>query len=124
MRHRDLWTASLLGFVAGYTTSNTKVRFDTFGGMMTGNTVKLGISIAQGQWAWTGVFAACIACFALGTFAALFMIKRIEARRGQHLFLLARAQRPIQLTYDPGTENHVGASRGVAATRLHGLSTS
>ena len=38
-RQRDLLTAVLMGFTAGYTTSNTKVRFNTFGGMMTGNTV-------------------------------------------------------------------------------------
>ena len=36
LRQRDLLTASLMGFTAGYTTSNTKVRFNTFGGMMTG----------------------------------------------------------------------------------------
>ena len=35
-RNRDLLTASLMGFTAGYVTSNTKVRFNTFGGMMTG----------------------------------------------------------------------------------------
>ena len=45
--NRDLFTAALMGFTAGYTTANTKVRFNTFGGMMTGNTVKVGIALQQ-----------------------------------------------------------------------------
>lgn len=118
---RDLWTAALMGFTAGYTTSNTKVRFNTFGGMMTGwvpptvllharlaqcssmralpsaqtrwsllagsNTVKLGISMAQGQWEWTGIYFACISLFALGTVFALFMIQKLKGR-AQNAFLL------------------------------------
>lgn len=86
--NRDLLTALLMGFTAGYTTGNTKVRFNTFGGMMTGNTVKLGITMAQGQWAWTGVYAACIGLFALGTVFALYMIQKIGERKFQHAFLL------------------------------------
>ena len=62
LRHRDLLTASLMGYTAGYVTSNTKVRFDTFGGMMTGNTVKLGISLQQGNWDWVGVYSSLIRC--------------------------------------------------------------
>ena len=51
--NRDLVTAALMGFTAGYTTANTKVRFNTFGGMMTGNTVKVGISLQQKEWGCT-----------------------------------------------------------------------
>ena len=87
LQQRDLLTGSLMGFISGYTTSNTKVRFNTFGGMMTGNTVKLGITLAQGEYAWSGVFAACVANFFLGTIAALFMIQKLGARRAKLAFL-------------------------------------
>jgi uncharacterized membrane protein YoaK (UPF0700 family) len=86
--NRDLLTALLMGFTAGYSTGNTKVRFNTFGGMMTGNTVKLGITMAQGDWACTGVYAACISMFALGTVFALYMIQKIGTLKFQHAFLL------------------------------------
>lgn len=86
--NRDLWTAALLGFTAGYTTSNTKVRFNTFGGMMTGNTVKVGIALQQEKWAWAGVYFMCVSLFALGTVFALFMIQKLGSLRSQRLFLL------------------------------------
>ena len=77
MRNRDILTASLMGLTAGYVTSNTKVRFNTFGGMMTGNTVKLGIAMQQGDWAWAGVYFMCIVLFALGTIFALLMLQKL-----------------------------------------------
>ena len=86
-KNRDLLTASLMGWTAGYTTSNTKVRFNTFGGMMTGNTVKLGISMQQGEWAWAGIYFACITQFALGTIFSLFMLQKLGPR-AQHASLL------------------------------------
>ena len=85
--NRDLLTAALMGFTAGYTTANTKVRFNTFGGMMTGNTVKVGISLQQREWGWAGVYMACILLFALGTVFALFMIQRLGTN-AQRAFLL------------------------------------
>lgn len=113
--NRDLYTAALMGFTAGYTTSNTKVRFNTFGGMMTGNTVKVqlkplpmprllthtpplrraartprvqvGISLQQQRWGWAGVYMLCIALFAVGTVFALFMIQKLGAQ-AQRAFLL------------------------------------
>ena len=85
--NRDLFTAALMGFTAGYTTANTKVRFNTFGGMMTGNTVKVGIALQQREWGWAGVYMACILLFALGTVFALFMIQRLGAN-AQRAFLL------------------------------------
>lgn len=66
-----------MGFTAGYVTSNTKVRFNTYGGMMTGNTVSLGISIYQQNWAWAGVYASLLGMFALGTLFALIMIEKL-----------------------------------------------
>jgi len=86
--YRDLLTASLMGYTAGYTTANTKVRFNTFGGMMTGNTVKLGITLQQGEYAWTGVYFACVLLFALGTIAALYMLQRLGGPRSQRAFLI------------------------------------
>ena len=85
--NRDLVTAALMGFTAGYTTANTKVRFNTFGGMMTGNTVKVGISLQQKEWGWAGVYMTCILLFALGTVFALFMIQRLGTN-AQRAFLL------------------------------------
>ena len=85
--NRDLLTAALMGFTAGYTTANTKVRFNTFGGMMTGNTVKVGISLQQKEWGWAGVYMTCILLFALGTVFALFMIQRLGTN-AQRAFLL------------------------------------
>lgn len=87
LRQRDLLTAVLMGFTAGYTTSNTKLRFNTFGGMMTGNTVKVGISLEAGKFDWAGVYLACISMFAIGTVFALFMIQRL-GERAQSVFLL------------------------------------
>ena len=87
LRHRDLLTAALMGYTAGYVTSNTKVRFDTFGGMMTGNTVKLGISLQQGNWDWVGVYSSLISMFAFGTVCALWMIQKLGSKRAQHAAL-------------------------------------
>lgn len=86
--NRDLFTAALMGFTAGYTTSNTKVRFNTFGGMMTGNTVKVGISLQQQKWGWAGVYFTCILLFAIGTVFALHMIQKLGSLRSQRLFLV------------------------------------
>lgn len=43
---------------------------------MTGNTVSLGISIYQQNWAWAGVYGSLLAMFALGTLFALIMIEK------------------------------------------------
>jgi len=84
---RDLATSSLLGLTAGYTTANTKVRFNTFGGMMTGNTVKLGMSLQAADWGWAGVYFCSILAFAIGTVFALFMIQKLGSLRSQQAFL-------------------------------------
>ena len=81
--YRDLFTGALTGFVAGYTTANTKVRFNTFGGMMTGNTVLLGISIQQGDWPRVGVYSSLVLNFALGTVFALAMLQKLPSLRAQ-----------------------------------------
>ena len=86
LAHRDLLTASLMGFSSGYVTSNTKIRFDTFGGMHTGNTVKLGMSIQSGNWEKVGVYAVVLFGFSFGTLLALVMLGQSVSR--QRLWLL------------------------------------
>ena len=76
LKHRDLLTAGLLGFSSGYVTSNTKTRFGTYGGMMTGNTVGLGMSMQQNDWGKVAVFASVLSGFAFGTLLALIMLKK------------------------------------------------
>lgn len=80
LAYRDLLTAALMGFSSGYVTSNTKSRFDTFGGMMTGNTVKLGMSLERGDWEWVGVYVAVLSSFALGTMYMLILTTRATGR--------------------------------------------
>ena len=50
-------------------------------------TVKVGITIAQGEWEWTGIYFACILLFALGTIFSLFMDQKLKGK-AQHIFLL------------------------------------
>ena len=66
-RHRDLLTASLMGFTAGYTTSNTKVRFDTFGGMMTVSELDPDHLLRSYERLFACVARALLACVALPT---------------------------------------------------------
>lgn len=86
LRHRGLLTAAMLGFVSGYVTSNTKLRFNTFGGMMTGNTVKLGMALAEGDWPQAGVYLSVLICFAVGTLMCLVMLR--GSPRVQHGWVL------------------------------------
>ena len=76
-----------MAFTSGYVTSNTKLRFNTFGGMMTGNTVKLGMSIQDGDGQMVGVYLTVLSSFAIGTLFALVMIPRFSDRR-KYLWLL------------------------------------
>ena len=57
--NRDLITALLMGFTSGYTTGNTKVRFNTFGGMMTGNTGETNCHFAALRAAASLLFSLC-----------------------------------------------------------------
>jgi uncharacterized membrane protein YoaK (UPF0700 family) len=61
------------GFVAacdGYVNSNTKMRFGTYGGMMTGNTVSLGRSVADEKWEDVALFSTIIFNFFFGALIA------------------------------------------------------
>lgn len=88
LRHRDLLTAGLLGLESGYVTSNTNIRYGTFGGMMTGNTVKLGMAMSAGDWPAVGVYVCVLSCFALGTLCCLIML-RSKSAFTQRLWLFA-----------------------------------
>jgi len=50
----------------GCINANTKMRFNTYGGMMTGNTVSLGMSFAREEWTDAALFATIIFCFFFG----------------------------------------------------------
>mmetsp|Transcript_63355 Transcript_63355/g.112526 ORF Transcript_63355/g.112526 Transcript_63355/m.112526 type:complete len:352 (-) Transcript_63355:30-1085(-) len=54
----------------GYINANTKMRFNTYGGMMTGNTVSLGKSFALEEWEDVALFATIIALFFSGALLA------------------------------------------------------
>ena len=63
--------AACFGFLAGYVNGNTKVRFDTFGGMMTGNTINFAIRLQTGQFAFAAATASLLFSFVLGAHARL-----------------------------------------------------
>ena len=63
--------AACFGFLAGYVNGNTKVRFDTFGGMMTGNTINFAIRLQTGQFAFAAATASLLFSFVLGRHARL-----------------------------------------------------
>lgn len=50
----------------GYINANTKMRFGTYGGMMTGNTVALGMSFAKEEWENVALFCTIIVLFFIG----------------------------------------------------------
>uniref|UniRef100_A0A6V0E9Z8 DUF1275 domain-containing protein n=1 Tax=Zooxanthella nutricula TaxID=1333877 RepID=A0A6V0E9Z8_9DINO len=63
-------------FAAGFVDGNTNVRFQAFGGMMTGNAAYLGISIASGPTLKSCLYIALLASFALGAVIASEVLKR------------------------------------------------
>ena len=75
--NRDFLVAGLVSFVSGYVVSNTKVRFDTYGGMMTGNVVQMGMAAQENNWTWVGIYFLCIANFICGVMLGLHMLPRL-----------------------------------------------
>lgn len=65
--------ACLLALIAGYADCVGFLRFDAFGGLMTGNTILCGIEIAKGLWPRAGFHAAIMAVFLLGVILAQVM---------------------------------------------------
>ena len=93
---------------------------------MTGNTVKLGISMQQGQWQWTGVYFLCVLLFALGTVGALYMLQRLGHARSQQVFLIVFCASfvlvdGLALAVDPTPEEyniHASAISSIASFAL------
>ncbi|KOO34458.1 hypothetical protein Ctob_014464 [Chrysochromulina tobinii] len=75
--NRDFLVAGLVSFVSGYVVSNTKVRFDTYGGMMTGNVVQMGMAAQENNWTWVGIYFLCITNFMCGVMLGLHMLPRL-----------------------------------------------
>lgn len=65
------WQAGLLSAVAGFADTVGFLTFHAFAGLMTGNTVFLGIAAAEGRWAEALRSAAIIAAFLAGIGAAV-----------------------------------------------------
>ena len=86
LRHRDLETAALLRFSSGHITVNTKVRFNTFCGLMTCNTVSLGMKLQAGKRELVSVYATGLTSFAFGTLCAPLMLR--VGPTAQRLWLL------------------------------------
>lgn len=70
----------------GYINANTKIRFGTYGGMMTGNTVALGKSFAEEEWESVALFATIIFLFFCGAFVG-WLVGRWK-KQGSFRFLV------------------------------------
>lgn len=62
--------AVLLAMIAGYADTVGYLRFEAFAGLMTGNTIFLGIEVAGGKWGAAGFHATIIAMFLIGVVTA------------------------------------------------------
>jgi uncharacterized membrane protein YoaK (UPF0700 family) len=67
--------ASLLALIAGYADAAGYLRFDAFAGMMTGNTVLLGISLIGGEPRRAHFYAAIILAFLVGVLISRALIR-------------------------------------------------
>ena len=78
----SLLEASCFGAIAGFVNANTKIRFDTFGGMMTGNTINFAIRLQSGDYAMAGATASLLAAFVVGGLCTLVMMHKCGRRGG------------------------------------------
>lgn len=62
--------AVLLALIAGYADTVGFLRFEAFAGLMTGNTILLGIEVATGKWASAGYHCAIMVVFLIGVVLA------------------------------------------------------
>ena len=67
--------ACLLAFIAGYADTVGFLRFDAFAGLMTGNTILLGIELARQEWSDAGFHAAIIAIFLVGVILSRVILR-------------------------------------------------
>ena len=105
-----------LSFAAGYVDSNTKFRFYTFGSLMSGNAVELGIALSSGQWTYAAVCALNILAFQLGVLADLMCTHRHSSRRNALLQDCVKPPHGSLLHI-----SHKGASRKASACLICGL---
>lgn len=61
-----MWPACLLALIAGYADTVGFLRYEAFAGLMTGNTILLGIEVSRGMWRDAGFHAAIMAAFLSG----------------------------------------------------------
>jgi uncharacterized membrane protein YoaK (UPF0700 family) len=73
--------AACFGLIAGYVNANTKIRFDTFGGMMTGNTVNFAIRLQTGQTAMALATGSLLLAFVIGGGVTLVLVNKL-GRKG------------------------------------------
>lgn len=77
----------LLALADGYINGNTKVRFDTFGGMMTGNTISLARAMADEQWEQMAIYSSMLLMFYVGSVVAYACEADELRRRGSFRYL-------------------------------------
>ena len=67
--------ACLLALIAGYADTVGFLRYEAFAGLMTGNTILLGIEVARGQWRDAGFHAAIMAAFLAGVILSRVILR-------------------------------------------------
>ena len=67
--------ACVLAAIAGYADTIGFLRFDAFAGLMTGNTILLGIELASGQFIRAAFYGAIIAVFLAGVLLSRFLLQ-------------------------------------------------
>jgi uncharacterized membrane protein YoaK (UPF0700 family) len=67
--------ACLLSIIAGYADTVGYLRYDAFAGLMTGNTILLGIDLANGRMASAAFHSAIIALFLAGVIASRVLLR-------------------------------------------------
>ena len=67
--------ACVLAVIAGYADTVGFLRFDAFAGLMTGNTILLGISLANAQLLRAAIYGAIIAAFLAGVLLARALLQ-------------------------------------------------
>ena len=109
---QNRFLAVCFAVIAGYVDANTFIRFKTFGGMMTGNTIKLAINLQQAEWMTALGFACTLLCFVVGgiTMRAILEKGSLHARHkaavrsavpGARAVSLSRSSRLIALFAPP-----------------------
>ena len=116
--------ACVLAVIAGYADTVGFLRFDAFAGLMTGNTILLGISLANAQLLRAAIYGAIIAAFLAGVLlarallqlgAAQWMALTVAAALHVACSFLGRRPAALLLALAMGVQN-------AAATRFGGVS--